>query len=84
VPRPTEIRFYDHHFLIVEAASAGLGVALSPMVLATDDIDRERLIAGFDPDGSYCGLIWIGETELSGKAHDLARRLQAERKISFG
>jgi DNA-binding transcriptional LysR family regulator len=86
VRRPREIRFYDHHFLIVEAASAGLGVALSPMVLATDDIDRERLIApaGFDPDGSHYGLIWIGETELSGKAHDLARWLQAQCKISFG
>ncbi|MGX9118545.1 LysR substrate-binding domain-containing protein [Mesorhizobium sp. BHbsci] len=84
--RPTEIRFYDHHFLIVEAASAGLGVALSPMVLATDDIDRERLVApvGFDPDGSHYGLIWIGQTELSGKAHDLARWLEAECKISFG
>jgi DNA-binding transcriptional LysR family regulator len=86
VPRPTEIRFYDHHFLIVEAASAGLGVALSPMVLAADDIDRERLIApaGFDLDGSHYGLIWIGEPEVSGKAHDLARWLEAECKISFG
>ncbi|MBZ9811050.1 hypothetical protein LB532_24495 [Mesorhizobium sp. ESP-6-2] len=74
-PRPREIRFYDHHFLIIEAAAAGLGVALSPMVLATDDIERERLIApaGFDPDGSHYGLIWIGPTELSGKADDLAR-----------
>ncbi|TIX80387.1 MAG: LysR family transcriptional regulator, partial [Mesorhizobium sp.] len=50
------------------------------------DIDRERLIApvGFDPDGSHYGLIWIGQTELSGKAHDLARWLEAECKISFG
>lgn len=83
--RPTEIRFYDHHSLIVEAASAGLGVALSPLVLATDDIDRKRLIApaGFDPDGSHYGLIWIGETELSGKALDLARWLNGQCQISF-
>jgi len=86
VPRPREIRFYDHHFLIVEAAAAGLGVALSPLVLATDDIERERLIApaGFDLDGSHYGLIWIGPRELSGNAHDLARWLEAECKISFG
>ncbi|MBZ9870365.1 LysR family transcriptional regulator [Mesorhizobium sp. BR1-1-9] len=83
---PTEIRFYDHHFLIVEAALAGLGVSLSPMVLAADDIDRERLVApaGFDSDGSHYGLIWIGKTELSGKARDLARWLEAQCRISFG
>lgn len=86
VQRPTEIRFYDHHFLIVEAASAGLGVALSPMVLAIDYIDQERLIApvGFDPDGSHYGLIWTGGIELSGKAHELARWLNAQCEISFG
>lgn len=86
VRRPREIRFYDHHFLIVEAATAALGVALSPWVLATDDIDRGRLVApaGFDPDESHYGLIWMGETELSGKAHDLALWLQAQCKISFG
>ncbi|MGY3511397.1 LysR family transcriptional regulator [Bradyrhizobium lupini] len=80
VRRPAEIRFYDHHFLIVEAALAGLGVALSPRVLATDDVDRGRLIApaGFDPDESHYGLIWAGETELSGKANYLASWLQAQ------
>jgi DNA-binding transcriptional LysR family regulator len=85
VRRPREIRFYDHHFLIVEAATAGLGVALSPWVLATDDIDRGRLVApaGFDPDESHYGLIWMGETELSGKAHDLALWLQGQSKNFF-
>ncbi|BCH21673.1 transcriptional regulator [Mesorhizobium sp. L-8-10] len=85
VRRPTEIRFYDHHFLIVEAASAGLGAALSPLVLATDDIERGRLVApaGFDPDGSHYGLIWTGEAELSGKAHALARWLEAQCRLSF-
>ena len=82
VRRPREIRFYDHHFLIVEAATAGLGVALSPWVLATDDIDRGRLIApaGFDADESHYGLIWTGEAELSGTAHGLAFWLQDQCK----
>jgi hypothetical protein len=55
------------------------------MVLATDDIDRERLIApvGFDPDGSHDGLIWTGQTELSGKAHDLACSLAGSRMQDF-
>jgi DNA-binding transcriptional LysR family regulator len=35
---PAEIRFHDHHLPMVEAAAAGLGVALSPLVLVTDEI----------------------------------------------
>ncbi|WP_284316581.1 LysR family transcriptional regulator [Labrys miyagiensis] len=85
VRRPREIRFYDHHFLIVEAATAGLGVALSPWVLVTDDIDRGRLVAaaGFDPDESHYGLIWMGEPELSENAHELALWLQGQSKNFF-
>jgi len=85
-PPPTEIRYYDHHFLIVEAASAGLGVALSPLVLATDDVDRGRLIApaGFDADGSQYGLIWTGNHEPIGNVHILSRWLQEECNKSFG
>jgi DNA-binding transcriptional LysR family regulator len=84
--RPAEIRYYDHHFLIVEAASAGLGVALSPLVLATDDVDRGRLIApaGFDPDGSHYGLIWAGDIELGDHARTLAGWLHEECRQSFG
>ena len=86
VHRPTEIRYYDHHFLIVEAAAAGLGVALSPLVLATDDVDRGRLVApaGFDPDGSHYGLIWAGEDELGANACTLAEWLLDECERSFG
>ena len=71
VPQPVDVRFYDHHSLIVEAASAGLGVALSPLVLAIDDIERGRLFApmGFEHDGSHYGLIWTGELgDVDGRA----------------
>jgi len=86
VPRPSEIRYYDHHFLIVEAASAGLGVALSPLVLATDDLDRERLVGplGFDADGSHYGLIWQGGAGLAGARLELAKWLKEEFSTSFG
>ncbi len=86
VQRPADIRFYDHHFLILEAAAAGLGVALSPLVLATDDLARDRLVAptGFDPDGSHYGLIWIGEADLPPTAHALAEWLREECARSFG
>jgi DNA-binding transcriptional LysR family regulator len=77
---PTDIRYYDHHSLIVEAALAGLGVALSPLVLAIDDVERGRLAApaGFDPDGSQYGLIWLGSTELQGVEFELAEWLEAQ------
>ncbi|WP_024646306.1 LysR family transcriptional regulator [Pseudomonas syringae] len=75
--RPTEIRYYDHHSLIVEAAAAGLGVALSPLILAVDDVGRGSLAApaGFDPDGSQYGLIWLGASELQGVEFELAEWL---------
>jgi DNA-binding transcriptional LysR family regulator len=78
--QPAEIRYYDHHSLIVEAASAGLGVALSPLVLAVDDVERGRLAApaGFDPDGSQYGLIWLGSSELQGAEFELAEWLEAQ------
>ena len=58
-PRPQEIRYLDHHFLMVEGAASGLGVAICPRMLAMDDIDRGRLVAplGFHGDGSSYGLI---------------------------
>jgi len=78
--RPTEIRYFDHHSLMVEAASAGLGVALSPLVLAIDDVDRGRLAApaGFAPDGSHYGLVWLGESELQGPKRELAAWLATQ------
>ena len=86
VPRPSEIRYFDHHFLIVEAASAGLGVALSPLVLVIDDLDKKRLVGplGFDVDGSHYGLIWMVEKELTGARLALSRWLQEECSKSLG
>lgn len=86
IPPPAEVRFYDHHSLIVEAASAELGVALSPFILAIDDIKRGRLVApaGFDADGTHYGLIWAGDAELSGSTLDLAGWLSHEFALLTG
>ena len=83
--RPREIRYYDHHFLMLEAALAGLGVALSPRVLAADDISRSRLAApaGFDPDGSSYGLVWPAGEELKGKSGPFVQWLRNELSASF-
>jgi DNA-binding transcriptional LysR family regulator len=84
-PPPAEIRYHDHHFLMVEAAAAGLGVALSPLVLAIDGLDQHRLAApsGFDADGSHYGLVWTGEASLPDSALHLAEWLQEECRRSF-
>lgn len=83
--RPRDIRYYDHHFLMLEAALAGLGVALSPRVLAADDLSRSRLVApaGFDPDGSGYGLVWPAAEKLEAKAGPFVQWLKAEFSASF-
>lgn len=58
-PRPRTIQLLDHHFLMVEAALGGLGVALSPQALASDDARLEAPL-GFDADGSDYALLYPG------------------------
>jgi len=79
-PRPAEIRYYDHHFLTVEAAAAGLGVAISPEVLAVDALEKGGLIApvGFQTDGSQYGLLWQGPQELEGAKLELSNWLKVQ------
>ena len=68
LPVPTEFRWFDHHFLMVEAAASGLGVAICPRLLAADDLARGRLDAplGFCADGSEYGLILPAPPEEDG------------------
>lgn len=47
----------DHHFLMVEAALGGLGVALAPKAIAAGDARLEAPL-GFDTDGTDYGLIY--------------------------
>ena len=69
-PRPRERRMFDHHFLMVEAASSGLGVGLVPHIVALDDINRGRLVApfGFNPDGSRYGVLHPSQIPLGESA----------------
>ena len=72
-PRPASRSHFDHHFLSMEAASSGLGVAMAPQVLAGDDIERGRLIApmGFAPDGSAYGILHPAGIPLSSNTQAL-------------
>ncbi|WP_395494914.1 LysR substrate-binding domain-containing protein [Acetobacter sp. KSO5] len=67
MPTPRDVRLYDHHFMMLEAAANGLGVALSPRIIAMDDIATGRLVApaGFDADGTSYGLIWPSGMEIT-------------------
>ena len=82
---PREIRYFDHHFLMLEAALAGLGVALSPRVLAADDLSRARLVApaGFDADGSHYGIVWPAMSDLKSRADPFVQWLETEVSASF-
>jgi DNA-binding transcriptional LysR family regulator len=55
-PRPRATRLLDHHFLMIEAALGGLGVALAPKAIAEADA-RLEAPWGFDVDGTDYGLI---------------------------
>lgn len=58
-PNPRTIRHLDHHFLMMEAALGGLGVALAPQAIAENDLASQRLEApfAFTSDGTDYGLI---------------------------
>ena len=74
VPRPRETRMFDHHFLMIEAACSGLGIAMAPRVMVMDDVERGGLAApcGFAPDGTRYGLLRGGRD----KANADTRKLQ--------
>ena len=45
---------FEHFYLSLQAAAAGLGVAMGPLALVHDDLEAGRLAApfGFEPDGT--------------------------------
>jgi LysR family transcriptional regulator, glycine cleavage system transcriptional activator len=36
---------YEHHYLLIQAASHGLGIAMAPRILVADEIEHGRLVA---------------------------------------
>jgi DNA-binding transcriptional LysR family regulator len=51
---------YEHHYLLIQAASYGLGIAVAPRMLVADQIERGHLVA---PLGFVSGIhelhLWI-------------------------
>ncbi|WP_128292592.1 LysR family transcriptional regulator [Afifella aestuarii] len=59
LPPPAGGRVFEHFYFLLEAATAGLGVAIAPEVLVRDDVAAGRLLApfGFAPTGqAYVAL----------------------------
>ncbi len=58
-PLPSGGQEFEHFYFLLEAATAGLGVAVAPEVLVRDDVAAGRLVApfGFRPSGqTYVAL----------------------------
>jgi DNA-binding transcriptional LysR family regulator len=53
-------RFYDHFYLLIQAAACGLGVAMVPKILVLDDLRSGKLVAplGFIA-GPFKIVLWI-------------------------
>jgi DNA-binding transcriptional LysR family regulator len=54
-----EVEHFEHFYLCLQAATAGLGVALGSVYMVEDDVRAGRLVApfGFTPDGSEYVLL---------------------------
>ena len=76
-PRPRATQLLDHHFLMVEAALGGLGVALAPKAIAADDARLEAPL-GFDTDGTDYGLIYPRRMIISDEVTALIDWLMAQ------
>ncbi|PWB31634.1 LysR family transcriptional regulator [Pseudomonas sp. SDI] len=70
---------FEHLYYLLEAAVAGLGVAIAPQPLVADDLRAGRLAApwGFCPTEAALAL-WVPRRAADGRAAQLAQWLRAE------
>jgi DNA-binding transcriptional LysR family regulator len=74
---------FEHLYYLLEAAMAGLGIAIAPEPLVADDLRAGRLAApwGFSETPAQLAL-WIPRRAVDGRARQLARWLKNELKRS--
>lgn len=70
---------FEHLYYLLEAAVAGLGVAIAPQPLVADDLRAGRLSApwGFSPTSAVLAL-WVPRRAADGRAEQLAQWLRTE------
>jgi DNA-binding transcriptional LysR family regulator len=70
---------FEHLYYLLEAAAAGLGVAIAPQPLVADDLAAGRLAApwGF-VETKACLSLWVPDRRQDRRAEQLAQWLKAE------
>ena len=70
---------FEHLYYLLEAAMAGLGVAIAPEPLVAEDLKAGRLVApwGFKQTPAQLAL-WLPKRAADGRARQLAQWLKAE------
>jgi len=73
---------FDPLYSLLEAAAAGLGVAIAPQMLVADDLADGRLVApwGFVETSARLAL-WVPGRARDGRAQQLARWLERELRV---
>ncbi|MGQ7938035.1 transcriptional regulator GcvA [Paraburkholderia sp. D1E] len=65
--RPAATLTFDHFYLTLQAAIDGIGIAMGPTALVSDDLAAGRLVAPFAgprlPSRSYCTYVPDGKSE---------------------
>ena len=70
---------FEHLYFLLEAALAGLGVAIAPQQLVADDLAAGRLLAPWGFVGTPARLaLWVPRRRLDRRAERLAEWLRAE------
>ncbi|HEX8596264.1 MAG TPA: LysR family transcriptional regulator [Pseudomonas sp.] len=83
---PQTLRYgqgFEHLYYLLEAAAAGLGIAIAPEPLVADDLEAGRLVApwGFSETPAQLAL-WVPKRAVDGRAQSLAKWLKNELRRS--
>lgn len=82
-PRPEQGTEFEHFYYMLEAATAGLGMAIAPWPLVTDDIRAGRLLAPFGFTASGYSYVALRRARRNRKADLFCAWLQEEAEASF-
>ena len=77
---PASQQTLEHFYLTLQAAAAGVGVAIAPYAVVRDDLERGQLVApfGFVPDGTSYHLLGHQSPEQDGRVRQLTAWLHAQ------
>ncbi|WSQ15020.1 LysR substrate-binding domain-containing protein [Streptomyces sp. NBC_01231] len=76
---PASQQTLEHFYLTLQAAAAGVGVAIAPYAVVRDDLEQGQLVApfGFVPDGTSYHLLSRQSPEQDGRVRQLTAWLRA-------